>query len=325
MDKPYSIDPKKLLSGDIRTLAKAITLVESTNSKHRVQANKLLEDILTSYSDKKTLRIGITGTPGVGKSTFIEAFGLYLVDQGKKVAVLTIDPSSPISGGSILGDKTRMEKLSRDERAYIRPSAAGTSLGGVGGKTREAIYLCEATGFDIILVETVGVGQSEHEVASMVDFFCVLSLPNAGDELQGIKKGILELADAIIINKSDGDGKNQAIRSMANFEGALGLISPTSFWKPRVMSCSALYNDKIDSIWDMICEYQKSAIENSEIKDKRNSQKSKWIKRLIFDMLEMKIYSNPKASSVWQSEESKVLSGETTAYLAAQAVVDQIT
>lgn len=314
----------KLISGDLRTLAKAITLVESTNSSHRKEANILLEKVLNISSKKQTLRIGITGTPGVGKSTFIESFGLYLISLGKKVAVLTIDPSSPISGGSILGDKTRMEKLSRNENAYIRPSAAGTSLGGVAGKTREAMYLCEASGFDIILIETVGVGQSEHEVASMVDFFAVLTLPNSGDELQGIKKGILELADAIIINKADGDSLNLAKRSEAGFESALGLISPTSFWTPKVISCSALYNKNIDNVWNMIAEYNEAATQNNELKTKRNSQNKSWLKRLILDLLEQKINENPKTKKIWQEEEAKVLSGKTTAYLAAKKIIETI-
>src|SRR5210317_1818887 len=233
-------DLEPLLSGNRRALAKAITLVESKLERHREQAQGILEQVLPHSGN--SIRIGITGVPGVGKSTFIEAFGLYLIEQGKRVAVLAVDPSSPIAGGSILGDKTRMEELSRREEAFIRPSPSEGTLGGVAQKTRETMLLCEAAGFDVILVETVGVGQSEHQVAGMVDFFLVLMLPGGGDELQGIKKGIVELADAIVINKADGDSETIARTTQQHYRSALGLLKHASFWQPQVLACSALNN-----------------------------------------------------------------------------------
>ncbi|MFZ5603690.1 MAG: methylmalonyl Co-A mutase-associated GTPase MeaB, partial [Pseudomonadota bacterium] len=217
-----SIDKEALLQGNRRALAKAITLTESKLDSHRQEAQQLLESLLPHTGN--SIRIGITGIPGVGKSTFIEAFGLHLIRAGKKVAVLAVDPSSPITGGSILGDKTRMEVLSQQENAFIRPSPSGGALGGVAQKTRESMLLCEAAGYDVILVETVGVGQSEYEVASMVDFFLVLMLPNAGDELQGIKKGILELADAIVINKADGAARAMADQARHHYNNALSIL-----------------------------------------------------------------------------------------------------
>ena len=231
-------DLQALLDGNRRALAKAITLVESKLDTHREQAQDILEQVLPQSGN--SIRIGITGVPGVGKSTFIEAFGLYLISQGKRVAVLAVDPSSPIAGGSILGDKTRMEELSRREEAFIRPSPAEGALGGVAQKTRESMLLCEAAGYDVILVETVGVGQSEYQVAGMVDFFMVLMLPGGGDELQGIKKGILELADALVINKADGESENLAKLSRTHYTSAMNLLRHNSFWTPRVMTCSAL-------------------------------------------------------------------------------------
>ena len=232
------IDFKKFISGDRRSLAKAITLIESSRPEDNTQAQHFLEKILPHTG--KSLRVGITGVPGVGKSTFIESFGLFLINKGFKVAVLAIDPSSPISGGSILGDKTRMEQLSQNENAFIRPSPSLGFLGGVAQKTRETILLCEAADFDYVLVETVGVGQSEYEVADMVDFFMVLMLPNAGDELQGIKKGILELADCVVINKADGDILPQAERTLAQYTSAMELMKHDPHWKAQVLKCSAL-------------------------------------------------------------------------------------
>ena len=227
-----------LLEGNRRALAKAITLAESSLDDHREQAEAILEQALPHSGN--SIRIGITGVPGVGKSTFIEAFGLYLIDQGRRVAVLAVDPSSPIAGGSILGDKTRMEELSRREEAFIRPSPSGGALGGVAQKTRETMLLCEAAGYDVVLVETVGVGQSEYQVAGMVDFFMVLMLPGGGDELQGIKKGIMELADALVINKADGDSESLATMTQRQYTSAMSLLRHNSSWEPRVMTCSAL-------------------------------------------------------------------------------------
>ncbi len=230
-----AFDIDGIRQGNRRALAKAITLVESKLDEHRHDAQKILEQVLPETGN--SIRIGITGIPGVGKSTFIEAFGLYLIEQGKKVAVLAVDPSSPIAGGSILGDKTRMELLSRQEEAFIRPSPSEGALGGVAQKTRETMLLCEAAGYDVILVETVGVGQSEYQVAGMVDFFMVLMLPNAGDELQGIKKGIMELADALVINKADGESENLAQQTRSHYQSAMNLLRHTTAWTPRVMTC----------------------------------------------------------------------------------------
>ena len=246
-------DPRiePLLAGERRALARAITLVESTRPDHREQAEALIEAVLPYTGN--SIRLGISGVPGVGKSTFIEAFGLHLIAAGKRVAVLAVDPSSRRTGGSILGDKTRMEELSRHERAFIRPSPSSGTLGGVTRRTRESILLCEAAGFDVILVETVGVGQSETAVADMVDLFCLLLLPSAGDELQGIKKGIVELAELILVNKADGDTKQAARQAVADYKAALRLLRPISpLWQPEVMPVSAISGAGLDAAWDAI-------------------------------------------------------------------------
>ncbi len=240
-----------ILAGDITALSRAITLVESKNPDHMEKANQVIKKCLPHAN--KSIRIGITGVPGVGKSTFIESFGKLLTDNGKKVAVLAVDPSSGISKGSILGDKTRMEDLVKEKNAFIRPSPSGESLGGVARKTRETIILCEAAGFDTIIIETVGVGQSETAVHSMVDFFLLLKLAGAGDELQGIKRGIIEMADAIAINKADGDNLKRANLAKLEFNRALHLYpDKESEWKPKVMLCSAIKKTGIDEIWSMI-------------------------------------------------------------------------
>jgi GTPase len=240
-----------LLAGERRALARAITLVESTRPDHREQAEALIEAVLPYAGN--SIRLGISGVPGVGKSTFIEAFGLHLIAAGKRVAVLAVDPSSRRTGGSILGDKTRMEALSRDERAFIRPSPSSGTLGGVTRRTRESILLCEAAGFDVILVETVGVGQSETAVADMVDLFCLLLLPSAGDELQGIKKGIVELAELILVNKADGATRQAALHAVADYRAALRLLRPISpLWQPEVMPVSALSGEGLEAAWEAI-------------------------------------------------------------------------
>lgn len=315
-----AIDTDKLRDGDRRALAKAITLVESKLDHHRHQSQQVLEELLPRTGN--SVRIGITGIPGVGKSTFIETFGLYLISQGKKVAVLAVDPSSPIAGGSILGDKTRMEELSRNDNAYIRPSPSEGALGGVAQKTRETMLLCEAAGYDVILVETVGVGQSEYEVAGMVDFFMVLMLPNAGDELQGIKKGIMELADALVINKADGDSVNLAKQTKSHYQNAMNLLRHTTFWTPQVMTCSAQLNENIDTIWGMISDFQIEAIKNMSFHEKRARQNREWMHKLIFEMLEMKLKQNPDVNIQMPILEQKVVNGETTPYLAAKKLID---
>lgn len=316
------IDIQKLLAGDRRTLAKAITLIESSRLDDNAEAQSLLKAILPHTG--KSLRLGVTGVPGVGKSTFIESFGLNLISKGHKLAVLAIDPSSPVSGGSILGDKTRMEKLSQEENSFIRPSPSAGFLGGVAQKTRESILLCEAAGFDYIIIETVGVGQSEYEVAAMVDFFMVLMLPNAGDELQGIKKGILELADALIINKADGDAVNQAIQSMAQYQSVIDLVRNNPHWKTRVMSCSALKNQNIDLIYQMVTDFINVHSKNDLLKNKRLAQNKNWFLSIIDELFKMNLRSNASLVQLKLSLEKDVLEGKTLALLAAQKYVDQI-
>ncbi len=309
-----------LRSGNRRALARAITLVESTRSDDRELAQSVLEQCLPHSG--KSIRIGITGIPGVGKSTFIEAFGLHLIAQGKKVAVLAVDPSSPIAGGSILGDKTRMEELSRRDEAFIRPSPAGGALGGVAQKTRESMLLCEAAGYDVILVETVGVGQSEYEVAGMVDFFMVLMLPNAGDELQGIKKGIMELADALVINKADGESINLANMTKKHYTAAMTLMKHTLHWAPQVMTCSATEGDNIDTVWDMICEFEQAAREEGAFQNKRNGQSLDWFHHLVGEFLQLKLSGSPQARQLKAELEQQVVAHEITPYTAARQIID---
>ncbi len=314
------IDLDLLRHGDRRTLAKAITLVESKLDSHRDQSQILLQSLLSDTGN--SLRIGITGSPGVGKSTFIETFGLYLIRQCRKVAVLAVDPSSPIAGGSILADKTRMEELSRQESAFIRPSPSEGTLGGVAQKTRETMLLCEAAGYDVILVETVGVGQSEYEVAGMVDFFMVLMLPNAGDELQGIKKGIVELADALVINKADGESVQLAEQTRHHFESAMLLLHHQEFWTPRVMTCSAREKTNLDKVWQMICDYQAAAVEGDRFYPKRAEQSRQWMHKLLQEMLELKLGQNPAVNEELPLLEEKVVAGQTTPYAAAKKIID---
>jgi len=314
------IDLEKLKQGNRRALAKGITLVESKLDVHRSQSQDILNELLPHTG--KSIRIGITGIPGVGKSTFIEAFGLHLISQGKKVAVLAVDPSSPIRGGSILGDKTRMELLSREDNAFIRPSPSEGALGGVAQKTRETMLLCEAAGYDVILVETVGVGQSEYEVAAMVDFFLVLMLPNAGDELQGIKRGIMELADALIINKADGESENLAKQTQGHYKSALKLMKHTSFWQPQVNTCSALNNLGIEDVWAMINDYHQKAQNNDYFENNRAQQNSQWLKKLIQEMLELRLKQNQAVKSQLPKLQQAVLDHEITPYNAAQKIID---
>ncbi|MDX1692684.1 MAG: methylmalonyl Co-A mutase-associated GTPase MeaB [Ketobacteraceae bacterium] len=314
-----SVDIEQLLQGQRRPLAKAITLIESKLDTHRQQAQELLNGVLPHTGN--SIRLGITGTPGVGKSTFIEALGLHLISQGKRVAVLAVDPSSPITGGSILGDKTRMERLSQEDNAFIRPSPSSGALGGVAQKTRETVLLCEAAGYDVIIVETVGVGQSEYEVAAMVDFFLVLMLPNAGDELQGIKKGILELADSIVVNKADGDSKNMAKRTRSHYQNALHMLQHNGFWEPQVLTCSALENKRIDAVWEVVQEYHSKASENGALHDKRARQNRDWMWKLVHELLDLHLQNNPKANAIRQRMESEVIDGSATPYFAANEIM----
>ena len=310
-----------VLNGNITFLSKAITLVESTNIKHQQKANEILNCCLPHSN--KSIRIGITGVPGVGKSTFIETFGKYLTAQGKKVAVLAVDPSSSVNKGSILGDKTRMEALVTDENAFIRPSPSGTSLGGVAKKTRESIILCEAAGFDTIIIETVGVGQSETVVHSMVDFFLLLKLAGAGDELQGIKRGIIEMADAIVINKADGENKQNAKIAKVAFNRALHLYPlKESKWQPKVLTASALHNSGIEEIDNMILTYIGITKENAYFNKKRNEQNKFWLLSTIEQQLKTNFYQNPKIKSALQEEIDNLENGKTTPFNAAKRLLD---
>lgn len=315
-----SISLDALVKGDRRALAKAITLIESSRGDHRAQAQELLGQLLPQTGN--SIRIGISGVPGVGKSTFIERFGLLLLSLGKRVAVLAVDPSSPVAGGSILGDKTRMEVLSRSSDAFIRPSPAGKTLGGVAQRTRETLLLCEAAGFDVILVETVGVGQSEHQVAGMVDFFMLLMLPGGGDELQGIKKGILELADALVINKADGDSRALAAQAQQHYQNAMHLLSHPQFWTPKVVTCSALEDQGIDAIWAMITDYTALAQANGMWGPQRMQQKQQWLHQLIQEGLQAKLLASPQAQTLLPRVEAEVADDQLTAYQAATKILD---
>ena len=311
----------QILKGDITFLSRAITLVESTNAKHQEKATEILERCLPHAN--KSLRIGITGVPGVGKSTFIESFGKQLTSQKKKVAVLAIDPSSSVNKGSILGDKTRMEELVTDANAFIRPSPSGTSLGGVAQKTRESIILCEAAGFDTIIIETVGVGQSETAVHSMVDFFLLLKIAGAGDELQGIKRGIIEMADAIVINKADGDNVQNAKIAKTEFNRALHLYPPKeSTWQPKVLTCSALQHSGIIEIDKLINEYLQLTKENDYFTKRRNEQNIYWLKATIDQQLKDAFYKNQKIAKQLNIELKKLEEGNTTPFNAAKRLLD---
>jgi LAO/AO transport system kinase len=272
----------------------------------------------------QSVRIGITGVPGVGKSTFIEAFGKYLTSIGKKVAVLAVDPSSSISHGSILGDKTRMEELVKDENAYIRPSASGDSLGGVARKTRETIILCEACGFDTIIIETVGVGQSETAVHSMVDFFLLLKIAGAGDELQGIKRGIMEMADTIVINKADGDNIAKAKLAKTEFNRALHLFpAKNSGWIPKVTTCSAYEKTGIDQVWQIIAEYFELTKENQYFEHKRQEQNQYWMLETINEQLKNRFYNNPEIKALLDQNKKAVQNNEISPFAAAQILLEK--
>ncbi|MDR6300506.1 methylmalonyl Co-A mutase-associated GTPase MeaB [Mesonia maritima] len=305
-----------ILKGNKPALSRAITLIESQQQNHAKDVSTLIEGCLPHAN--KSIRIGITGVPGVGKSTFIEAFGNYLIQQGKKVAVLAVDPTSSISHGSILGDKTRMEELVKQENAFIRPTASGDSLGGVAKKTRESIILCEAAGFDTILIETVGVGQSETVVHSMTDFFLLLKLAGAGDELQGIKRGIMEMADAIIINKADGENERPAKKAKAEFKKALHLY-PTrqSEWIPKVKLCSALYNSGIEPIWKMIENYRKITQENDYFYHNRHEQNKFWLLQTINEQLKSNFYNQPTIKTELKKQLQLIEENKTTPFEAA--------
>ena len=308
-----------------RALAKAITLMESTRQDHRQQADQLLTQLLPHTG--KSMRIGLSGVPGVGKSTLIENLGLWLITQGHKVAVLAVDPSSSLSGGSILGDKTRMELLSNNPAAYIRPSPSSGTLGGVAEKTRECILLCEAAGYDIVIVETMGVGQSETTVAGMTDMFVVMQLPNAGDDLQAIKKGIMEIADVVLINKSDLD-ENAAAQAQAFIVSAFHLlaghskaITAATKWHPKALSLSALSGSGVSEFWSVVSDFKQRQKESGEWQNRRQSQSLMWLQELIQTGLKMAFIRNPKVASCLPSLEQDVLHGRIAASTAARKLL----
>jgi LAO/AO transport system kinase len=310
-----------ILKGDISSLSRAITLIESKNPKHLEKANKVIKGCLPNANN--SVRVGITGVPGVGKSTFIEAFGKHLIAQGKKVAILAVDPSSSITKGSILGDKTRMADLVKEPNAYIRPSASGDSLGGVARKTRETIILCEAAGFDTIIIETVGVGQSETTVHSMVDFFLLLKLAGAGDELQGIKRGIIEMADAIVINKADGDNLKRAKLAKVEFTRALHLYPlKDSAWTPKVSLCSALKDEGVDEVWKMIKNYLSITSENDFFKQKRQEQNKYWLLQTIDEHLKHEFYNDSKIKEELVKQLKLIEASKTTPFAAAEYLLN---
>lgn len=311
-----------ILSGNITTLSRAITLVESTNPDHLAKANEVINSCLSHAN--KSVRIGITGVPGVGKSTFIEAFGKHLTGLGKKVAVLAVDPSSTISHGSILGDKTRMEELVKDANAYIRPSASGETLGGVARKTRETITLCEACGFDTIIIETVGVGQSETAVHSMVDFFLLLKIAGAGDELQGIKRGIMEMADAIIINKADGDNIKKAKLAKTEFNRALHLFpAKKSGWIPTTATSSAITHDGIPEVWKTIEKFLELTKDNDYFYKKRSEQNEYWMLETINEQLKLNFFNNPEIEKLLDATKKAVQNDEISPFAAAQLLLEK--
>lgn len=310
-----------ILKGDISILSRAVTLVESTIDEHQALAQEVIEKCLPYSGNSK--RIGITGVPGAGKSTSIDEFGLYAIERGHRLAVLAIDPSSERSRGSILGDKTRMEKLSMQKEAFIRPSPSAGSLGGVARKTRETIVLCEAAGYDTIFVETVGVGQSETAVHSMVDFFLLIQLAGTGDELQGIKRGIMEMADGIVINKCDGDNVERARLAAAQFRNALHLFPPTpSKWRPEVLTYSGYYGYDIDKVWDMIDRYFEYVKRTGYFERKRNEQAKYWMMETIDEQLKSNFYRFPEIRALLEQKELRILNNEQSSFTAAKDVLD---
>lgn len=323
-----------ILAGNRVVLGQAITLVESARPEHQSLAQAVIQQLLDhrqvssgvaqvpERDSPPSLRIAITGAPGVGKSTFIEALGMYLVEQGQKVAVLAIDPSSAVSKGSILGDKTRMERLSASEQAFIRPSAAGTSLGGVAQKTRETILLVEAAGYDTVLIETVGVGQSETAVHRMTDIFLLLLLPGAGDELQGIKRGIVEMADILAVNKADGDRIKLANQARAHYLNATHLLPPkASGWTPVVLRCSAQEGTGIAEVWDAISSCSSRMLENNFFEKNRRQQAKYWLEEAIDAGIKAAFFGNPAVRTQLADLEPEVLAGRVSPFAAAEALL----
>lgn len=309
-----------VLAGERAALARAITLVESAAPQHRERAQALLGRLLPHSG--RSIRIGVTGVPGAGKSTFIDCFGCCLTERGKRVAVLAIDPSSSLSGGSILGDKTRMERLARDERAFIRPSPTSGVLGGVAGRTREAILLCEAAGYDVILVETVGTGQSEVTLRALVDFFLLLLITGAGDELQGIKKGVIEIADALVINKADGDNMAAARAARAQFSQSLRFVAPaTAGWRTRAFTASGLSGEGIEEIWRAIGEFVAQTQASGVFAERRASQQREWLHDELESQLRKRLYENAAIKAALPEIETAVVKRELPAAVAAERLL----
>jgi LAO/AO transport system kinase len=308
-------------AGDRRSLARAITFAESTRAEHRVIADAVLEAVLPATGN--AVRIGISGPPGVGKSTFIEAFGKHIINQGHQLAVLAVDPSSRRTGGSILGDKTRMGELVNRPEAFIRPSPGGSQLGGVARRTREAMLLCEAAGFDIVVVETIGVGQSEVAVSDMVDLFALLVSPGGGDELQGIKRGIMELADLVIVNKADGDLTAAAARTRGDYASSVHLLRPKwNAWSTEVLACSALHGIGVSEVWDAVMSFRAAVSADGELVEARSTQATAWLWSEIGDTLIDRFRSDPAVANRLQSVEEDVAAGRITPGRAATALLD---
>ena len=320
-DNKLPIDIQKLINGDRRSLAKAITLIESSKSSDRKLAQQILKELQPHTG--QSYRIGISGSPGVGKSTFIEALGEYLISEGHMVAVLAIDPSSPLSGGSILGDKTRMEKLSQSEQAFIRPTPASGTLGGVAQKTKETALLCEAAGHDVILIETVGVGQSEHDVANIVDFFLLLMLPGGGDELQGIKKGILELADTIVVNKKD-INPNLAESTMREYQNALHIMSSKNKDELSVLTCSALNQEGIELVWKQAKITLDKLKETGHLNKRRTDQEVKWLDKLIHDGVLLKLKESKSLQKSYIQYQEDIKNQKTSAIESAEKLINKL-
>ncbi|WLR43864.1 methylmalonyl Co-A mutase-associated GTPase MeaB [Bacillus carboniphilus] len=310
-----------IIAGDRASLARGITLVESNSQKHFEEGQMLLQALMSHQN--KTIRIGITGVPGAGKSTFIDSFGTYLTSKGLKVAVLAIDPSSQVSKGSILGDKTRMERLARDHKAFIRPSPAGGKLGGVSRKTRESIILCEAAGYDVILVETVGVGQGEYVVRNMVDFFLLIVLTGAGDELQVMKKGIMELPDLVVVNKADGDNKQRAVKAKQELNTILHfLTSYTEGWLTEAVLCSSTKESGIEEIWTKIEQFRERVEKNGLFKKRREEQQKEWLHDLIKEQVERLVFQHPIIKEHISQLESDIIKGKQSVSKSALSVIE---
>lgn len=321
--KSYTVSEyvEGILKGNISLLSQAVTLIESSKPEHQAIAQEVIEKCIP-YSGK-SVRIGITGVPGAGKSTSIDSFGMHLLKQNSKLAVLAIDPSSEVSKGSILGDKTRMERLSIEKNAFIRPSPSAGSLGGVARKTRETVILCEAAGFDKVIIETVGVGQSETAVHSMVDFFLLIQLAGTGDELQGIKRGIMEMADGIIINKADGSNIEKARLAQSHFKNALHLFPlPDSGWAPKVLTYSGYYEIGIAEVWDMVDEYIRFVKDSGYFEHRRNEQSKYWMYETINERLKANFYHDPRIQHELQECEQQVLNSQTSSFAAANKVLN---